>query len=411
MDASLAGSILAVGVAVGIIVVLVCCVLLVRNRLLPDGLTQLSVNQREAIDVQVGRTLLESLSDQGILLPAACGGRGNCGQCQVMVRSGGGESLPNERVHLSRKDIAAGLRLACMLTVREPIDIWLPKGLVDVKKRPFRVASNTQVTPFMTELVLEPVDGEGFNFKAGQYALIEAPPHHLAYKDFDLDPDYLPSWQEAGLQELESISRAVTQRAYSMANDPHDALHPTFVVRIALPPANAVEDVPPGVVSSWIFGLKTAASVMLTGPFGDFGVQDSAREIVLIAGGAGIAPIRAIILDQLSLGTGRKMSFWYGVRNAREICFADEFTELAAKHANFYWHAALSEPRADSDWTGHRGFIHNVVRDNYLDAHQAPEDLEYYLCGPPVMSAAVTEMLLELGVERSSIYFDDFGGG
>jgi len=411
VEISLVGSILAVAVATGIILVLVCFVLAIRRRLLPNGMTKLSINQREAINVQQGRTLLETLASQEVLLPAACGGRGNCGQCQVVVRSGGGESLPNERVHLSRKDIDSGLRLACMLTVREPIDILLPEGLVDAKKRPFIVTSNKRVTPFMTELVLEPADGDSFSFKAGQYSLIEAPPYHLAYKDFDLPPDYQGIWQAAGLLDLESEGQELTQRAYSLASDPHDVLHPTFVVRIALPPANTIEAVPPGVVSSWIFGLKKGASVLLTGPFGDFGVQDSNRELVLIAGGAGIAPIRSIILDQLSSGTGRKMSFWYGVRNAREICYAAEFAELAARHSNFHWHAALSEPKADPDWTGHRGFIHNVVRDNYLNEHPAPDDLEYYLCGPPVMSAAVTEMLLEQGVERSSIYFDDFGSG
>lgn len=409
MEASLLGPILGVVVAVVIVLALVGFVLVIRNRLLPDGSTTLSINQGDAIDIPIGCTLLEALSAQQVLLPAACGGRGNCGQCEVMVASGGGEALPNERVHLSRKELASGARLACMLTVREPIHILLPQDMVDVKKRPFVVVSNIQVTPFMTELTLESVDQQGLSFKAGQYALIEAPPHRLAYKDFHLRPDYRPLWEEAGLLSLVSTSDESTQRAYSLANDPHNDARATFVVRIAPPPANADGDVPPGVVSSWIFGLQPGASVMLTGPFGDFCVADSNREMVLIAGGAGIAPIRSIILDQLASGNSRQMSFWYGVRNAKEICYEAEFAALAAEHSNFHWHAALSEPKTDPDWTGYRGFIHNVVRTQYLQAHPAPEDLEYYLCGPPVMSAAVTEMLLDLGVERSSIYFDDFG--
>ena len=409
METGLITQLLGGGVLVFVIIVLAGFVLVVREWLTPRGTTQLSVNGAEPIEVVLGSSLLEGLAANGVALPAACGGRGNCGQCRLKVVTGGGEALPNERVHLSRAAIARGERLACMVTVREPLDVVVDEALLNVRQREFVTVSNRQVTPFLTELVMEPVDGEGLVFRAGQYVIIEAPPHDIAFSTLALSPSCREAWEQAGVLGLRSTTHSPTQRAYSIANDPHDPGRLTLVVRIALPPPNASPDVPPGKVSSWVFSLEPGDPVSVSGPFGDFGVAPSDRGMVLIAGGAGIAPIRSIILDQLSAGNGRPISFWYGARNAGELCYVDEFDALARAHENFTWHAALSEPGVDPDWQGYRGFIHTVVRDNYLADHPAPEALEYYLCGPPVMSAAVKEMLLKLGVDASSIYFDDFG--
>lgn len=409
MDTVLATQLLGIVVLVGVVFFLSVFVLFVRERLTPSGHTLLTINGDDTVEVELGSRLLDALADTGVFLPAACGGRGNCGQCRVRVQSGGGDWLPNEAAHLSRTELATGERLACMVSIREQIEVSVPDSLLHATKRSFRTVSNRHITPFMKELVLEPADGEGFSFSAGQYALIKAPPHDIEFSDLELDAAFLDLWEPAGLLDLRSTTTQAAQRAYSMANDPRDLDRPTFCVRIALPPPDAPPPVPPGVVSSWLWSLKPDDPVTVTGPFGDFGVPQSDREIVLIAGGAGIAPIRSIILDQLSSSTRREISFWYGVRNLRELCYSKEFDALAATHPNFRWYAALSEPRADPEWTGFRGFIHNVVHDNFLEQHSAPEELEYYMCGPPVMSAAVREMLLKLGVDPRSIFFDDFG--
>ncbi len=409
MSENLITQLAGITVLVIIILILTGFVLFVRSRLIPRGGAELTINRNEPVMVEVGRPLLDVLVTQGIVLPAACGGRGNCGQCVVRIVSGGGEALPNERTHLNGREISEGKRLACMLKVRQDLVVEIPEDLAGSRNVVCEVASKKHITPYMMELNLKVVDDSDFHFQAGQYVLLEAPPFTLKFSDFELDLSYEALWQQGGLLGLEVSNPTVTRRAYSLANDPTEPGQITLVVRIALPPPNVTRSVPPGIVSSWVFGLEPGRKVNIAGPFGDFVVKETNREMVLIAGGAGIAPIRSILLEQLGAGTSRKMSFWYGVRNMQEICYQQEFDALAAAHDNFEWHAALSEPKADSTWQGYRGFIHNVVHDKYLASHPAPEEVEYYLCGPPVMSSAVKKMLLDLGVDSRSIFFDDFG--
>lgn len=410
MSVNLVTQLVGVSVLVLLTLVLTGFVLLIRSRLAPVGGVDLVINRAGLVVVEVGLPLLDVLFKKDIVLPAACGGRGNCGQCVVTVVAGGGEAFPNERAHLSSREIAEGKRLACMLKVRQAMTIEIPDGMVDSRRIACRVVSKRHITPFMMELNLAVAnDGEQFHFKAGQYLLLEAPPYQLRFTELELDPAFREQWVEGDLLKLEAGSSEVTRRAYSLASNPTETERITLVVRIALPPPNVTNTVPPGIVSSWVFGVRPEQQINVAGPFGDFLVQEGEREMVLIAGGAGIAPIRSIIFEQLGSGFPRKVTFWYGVRNVQELCYEAEFDTLAKEHENFSWHAALSEPKADSQWAGYRGFIHNVVHDRYLASHPAPEELEYYLCGPPVMSSAVKKMLIDLGVDNRSIFFDDFG--
>jgi Na+-transporting NADH:ubiquinone oxidoreductase subunit F len=297
-----------------------------------------------------------------------------------------------------------------MLKVREAMSVTVPQSVLDARRWTCTVASNRSVATFIKELVLTFPAGEHISFNAGEYVLLDAPPHRLAFRDFAIDAQFRDDWARSGLLELESVVREPAVRAYSLANPPQQSDRAVLVVRIAPPPATAPAGTPPGHASSYIFSLNAGDSVSISGPFGEFHATDNEREMILIAGGAGIAPIRSIILDQLARATGRKLSLWYGSRDLHDICFAQEFERLAAQHDNFEYHVALSNPRDTEQRPGRTGFIHHIVYEHDLKAHCAPQDAEYYLCGPPLMSAAVLQMLEQLGIARRNIFFDDFGG-
>jgi Na+-transporting NADH:ubiquinone oxidoreductase subunit F len=401
-------TVVAISVFTGIVVMLSALVLLVRRRLLPRHDVSIQLNRDRQIQVPAGEKLLWGLAASGILLPAACGGRGSCGQCRVRVTEGAPPLLPTEASHIGAGDAALGMRLACMVTVREPLAVELPPELLEAREWQCRVVSNRNLTPFLKEVVLALPEGEALDYDAGDYVLLEAPAGEVRYSDIEVAPAYADDWKR--LQELSVRLPEPTRRAYSLASHPGEAGVLKLVVRIALPPPKAPADTPPGKVSSYIFSLGPKDRVTVSGPFGTFHARSTNREMVLIGGGAGIAPMRSMILDQLvNRGTTRRISFWYGARNLKELCFRDEFEALSREHDNFSYRVALSDPDPADAWSGPTGFIHTVVYEEYLKDHPAPEEAEYYLCGPPLMSSAVVAMLEDLGVYRDSILYDDFG--
>ena len=399
-----------IAVFTGIVLVLSSLVLFARRRLEPSGPVTIEVNAERVIDAQAGRKLLWTLADNGIYLPAACGGRGTCGQCRVIVKSGGGLALPPEAVHISADEQADGVRLACAVRVRDDMQITVPASVLDVQQWSCEVVSARNVATYVREIVLKLPEPDRIEFSAGAYVVIEVPPHRIEFGDFEIDDRYREDWRSTGLLELESTVDTPVLRAYSLANPPQEDDRLVLLVRIAPPPATAPPGTPPGQASSYLFSVRAGDTLSVSGPFGDFRARDGDSEMLFIAGGVGIAPIRSIIHDQLSRGTRRKMSLWYGARDRFDICYVEEFEGLAARHDNFEVHVGLSAPRDDDEWKGHRGFIHRAVYERYLSTHKAPADVEYYLCGPPLMSASVIEMLEQLGVDRSQILFDDFGG-
>lgn len=393
------------------VIALAALVLLARRALAPTGVVAIAINGRRSVDVPAGRPLLTGLADAGIFLPSACGGRGTCGDCRVRVTSGAPALLATEAAHID--DVAArqGDRLACLLKPRGPLEIALPDQLLEARRYTCTVTSTQHVATFLKQVTLALPEGERLDFHAGDYVMLEAPAHELRFADFDMPPDLRAEWDRLNLSGLRSrVPRPVT-RLYSLGNAPHEGDHIVLVVRIATPPPRAPRGTPPGQVSSYIFGLKPGDTVAIAGPYGSFHVADTDREIVLIGGGAGIAPLRAIVRDQLARGCPRRTSLWYGARNLRDLCYADEFEAAAAANERFGYHVALSQPDPDDAWDGPTGFIHTVVRERYLADHDDPTSVEYYLCGPPLMSAAVVHMLGELGVPSDQIHFDDFDTG
>ncbi|TFH23807.1 MAG: NADH:ubiquinone reductase (Na(+)-transporting) subunit F [Myxococcales bacterium] len=403
---------ISLGVALFTIIVmtLVGVILTARTWLVATGEVEITINAERTVRADVGRKLLGVLADHGIYLPSACGGRGTCGQCRVTVIGGGGLPTAVETALLSRSDLAAGARLSCQLGACEDLAIEVPSEILGVRKLPCIVRSNPSVATLMKELVLELPPGEAFEFRAGAYIQITAPPHRTAFSTFAIDEVYRGEWERLGLWKLAVTSDKEATRAYSIASYPGESTTLTLIVRIATPPPGASASVPPGVVSSYLFNLRPGDAVEVSGPYGTFFAADGDREMIVIGGGAGMAPLRSIILDQLlRLGSARKISFWYGARNRRELFYDEQFDGLAADRENFRWCVALSEPRDEESWQGERGFVHEVVHERYLKDHPAPEECEYYLCGPPMMIQAVLQMLYHLGVERESIHFDDFG--
>lgn len=393
----------------GIMVMLSLMVLGARRWLIGAGSVAIQINDRRAIEVAPGRRLLWTLAARGIYLPAACGGKGSCGQCRVRIESGCPELLPNEAEHIDRSDAARGVRLACMVRVRRDMRIAVAPELLDVQRWLCTVVSNRNVATSLKELVLSLPDSVTMTFQAGDYVLVEAPPHDLHFRDFDIDPVYRGDWERLGWLDLESRVNERTVRAYSLANPPQQNDRAVLVIRIATPPAFAPASAPPGRASSYLFNLRSGDGLQLSGPYGEFHATDSDREMVLIAGGAGIAPIRSIVLDQLARKTGRRMSLWFGARDRNDLCYYADFERQARAIESFSVHAALSQPRKDDGWTGDTGFIHTVVYERFLKRHPAPAKAEYYICGPPLMAAAVLQMLAELGVASEDIHFDDFG--
>jgi len=394
-----------------IVMTLALLVLLVRARILPGGAAQITVNGERVIEAACGTRLLQALASNGLFLPSPCGGSGTCGQCRLTVTAGAGPLLPTEATHINRRDGQAGVRLACQIAVNRDLAIRIPEAVLRVERWECRVSSVRMLAPFIRELIIEPPAGRTMNFRAGGYLQVECPPHALRFADFTLDAATRAEWERLGLTGLTSATTTTLTRAYSLANYPGEGPGLMLNVRLATAPPRAPAGTPPGRVSSWLFSLRENDPVTVLGPFGEFFARPGNAEMVFIGGGVGMAPLRSHILDQLiRLGTKRKISYWYGARSLKDALYAAEFGQLARVHPNFSWHLALSEPRADDHWQGPTGFIHEVLREQYLAGHEAPEDCEYYLCGPPMMVAAVNHMLSGLGVEPENILFDDFGG-
>lgn len=395
----------------GIVLLLVVLILLARAGLIPAGEIVLNINNDESkkLTVEPGGKLLGVLGDKDIFIPSACGGGGTCGQCRVKIKSGGGDILPTETAHITKREAKEGYRLSCQVNVKQNMDLELPPEIFSISKWTCRVRSNESRATFIKELVLELPEGVDLDFRAGGYIQIEAPPHVVAYRDMEIAERFKADWDKFNLWQYRSEVDEPIMRAYSMANAPQEKGIIMLNVRVC-PPPFSVPDAPPGQMSSYIYNLKPGDMVDVSGPYGEFFAKQTDAEMVFIGGGAGMAPMRSHIFDQLKrLNSQRKISFWYGARSLSEAFYVEEFDALAEKHANFEWHLVLSEPLPEDNWTGGTGFVHNYLYENYLADHPAPEDCEYYMCGPPMMNKAATEMLYNLGVEHENILFDDFG--
>jgi Na+-transporting NADH:ubiquinone oxidoreductase subunit F len=403
--------ILGVVVFVLVIVALVVILMVAKSKLVAAGDVTITVNEDpdKAISTKAGETLLNTLAAQKIFIPSACGGKGTCGVCKVSVLEGGGALLPTETSHVSRGEAREGVRLSCQVKVKQDMKIEVEPEIFNVRKWQCRVRSNQNVATFIKELVLELPEGEGVPFRAGGYIQIECPPHVVRYSDYVIEDEYRGDWDKYDMWQFVSEVTEPLTRAYSMANYPGEEGLIMLNVRIASPPPN-MPTVPPGKMSSYIFGLEPGDEVTISGPFGEFYAKETDNEMVFIGGGAGMAPMRSHIFDQFKrIRTDRKVSFWYGARSLREAFYVEDFNQIAAENQNFEWHLALSDPLPEDEWTGDTGFIHQVVLDKYLQNHPAPEDVEYYMCGPPMMNQACINMLLDLGVEPENIALDDFG--
>jgi Na+-transporting NADH:ubiquinone oxidoreductase subunit F len=399
-----------VGMFTAIVLVLVCIILYARSHLVSSGDVSILINGEKTITVPAGGKLLQTLSEAELFLPSACGGGGTCAQCKCIVNDGGGSMLPTEESHFTRRDADEGWRLSCQVAVKQDMKIEVPEEVFGVKQWECTVESNPNVATFIKELTLRLPEGESVDFRAGGYVQLECPPHHVKYADFDIDEEYRGDWEHFGFFKLESVVQEDVIRAYSMANYPQEQGVVKFDIRIATPPPGS-DGIPCGQMSSWVFGLKPGDKVKVYGPFGEFFAKETDAEMVFIGGGAGMAPMRSHLFDQMKrLHSKRKISFWYGARSLREMFYQDEYDQLAAENENFNWQVALSDPQPEDNWEGYTGFIHNVLFEEYLKDHPAPEDCEYYMCGPPMMNAAVIQMLTDLGVEPENILLDDFGG-
>jgi Na+-transporting NADH:ubiquinone oxidoreductase subunit F len=394
---------LSIALFTGVILTLVLVLMWAESKLVHKGDVKILINEDEekSLKIPAGSTLLQTLLANKIYLPSACGGGGTCGVCKCKIFEGGGDLLPTERTHVTLKEAKDYWRLACQVKVREDMKIYVPEEIFSIQMYECTVKSNNNVASFIKELVLQLPPGEELDFKAGGYIQIEVPEYqNLQYRSFDIDGEYKEEWDTYDMWRY---------TAYSMASYPAEKEIVMLNVRIASPPPNK-PDVPPGIVSSYIFDLKPGDKVMVSGPYGEFFIKDTDKEMIYIGGGAGMAPMRSHIFQLLkTLNSDRKISFWYGARSLREMFYQDEFEALAEKHPNFTFHVALSEPLPEDNWEGLTGFIHQVVLDNYLDKHPDPEEIEFYMCGPPMMNSAVLKMLDDLGVEPDQIAFDDFG--
>ncbi|OYV17186.1 MAG: Na+-transporting NADH:ubiquinone oxidoreductase subunit F [Methylococcaceae bacterium NSP1-1] len=375
-----------------------------------EGDIEILINDEKKIHVPAGSKLLTALADNGLFVSSACGGGGTCGQCKVKIHSGGGEILPTELSHITKREAAEGERLSCQVSVKHNMSIEVEDDVFGVKKWECTVKSNHNVATFIKELVLELPAGEEINYRAGGYIQIECPPHVAKYSDFDVEERFRDDWNKFNLWRYVSDVKEPALRAYSMASYPEEK-EIMLNVRIATPPPGAPDTVPPGIMSSYIFNLKPGDKCIISGPYGEFYAKETDAEMVFVGGGAGMAPMRSHIFDQLRrLKSKRKMTFWYGARSKREMFYVEDFDMLARENDNFEWHVALSDPLPDDNWDGYTGFIHNVLFEEFIKKHPAPEDCEFYMCGPPIMNTSVINMLLENGVEPENIMLDDFGG-
>ena len=395
-----------------LILLLVVLLNFAESKLLPQGEVKILINENDekSPSVNPGSTLLTALSNQGIFIPSACGGGGTCAQCKCQVNSGGGEILSTELNHISRKEAKDDWRLACQVKVREDMEITIPDEIFSIQKWECTVRSNDNVATFIKELVLELPQGEKLNFEAGGYIQIDVPKYSINFNDFNVQDEYHEDWDKYKIWDLKSNNQEEIFRAYSMANHPAEGNIVMLNVRIATPPPALWNDVPPGVASSYIFNLKAGDKVTVSGPYGEFFIKDSKREMVYIGGGAGMAPLRSHLFHLFhTLKTDRKVSYWYGARSMREMFYDEDFNSLEKDFSNFNYNVALSDKLPEDDWSGYEGFIHQVLHDNYLKNHDDPTEIEYYMCGPPMMINAVKTMLYNLGVEPEMISFDDFG--
>ncbi|MEM6792657.1 MAG: NADH:ubiquinone reductase (Na(+)-transporting) subunit F [Acidobacteriota bacterium] len=404
--------ILGVSMFTGVILSLVLLLMLARKYLVSTGEVTITINDDpgKSLKVPSGGTLLGTLSANQIFIPSACGGKGSCGVCTVNVDEGGGAMLPTEKGFINRGAAREGCRLSCQVKVKDDMKIRVPDEVFSVRQWKCKVRSNDNVATFIKELVLELPEGEDVPFEAGGYIQIECPPHEINYSDFDIEEQYRDDWDQYNVWRYVSKVDETVTRAYSMANYPEEYGLIMLNVRIASPPPRAPEGTPPGKMSSYIFSLKPGDEVTISGPFGEFFAKETKNEMVFIGGGAGMAPMRSHIFDQFRrLATDRKVTYWYGARSLREAFYIEDFDKIAAENENFEWHLALSEPQPEDNWDGKVGFIHQVLLDSYLGDHPAPEDVEYYICGPPMMLEACRVMLEDLGVEPENVLYDDFG--
>jgi len=389
--------------------ILVTLIVTAKKTLLPSGAVEIEINGNKKFEAQPGGKLLTTLSEEGVILSSACGGGGSCGQCRCIVTEGGGSILPTEKGQINNRDAKQGMRLSCQVPVKRDMKIKVPADMLDAKKWQCKVVSNENVATFIKELVIGLPEGEQVDFKAGGYIQIEVPPHTIDYQNFEIDDRFLSDWTKFKMFQYKSHVHTPVTRAYSMANYPGEEGIIKLNVRIASPPPGQAA-IPPGQVSSYIFNLQPGDDVTIAGPFGEFFMDDSDSEVLLVGGGAGMAPLRSHVFDLFKgKDTNREVSYWYGGRSMKECFYLDEFEEIANNNENFQFHLALSDPLPEDNWTGHTGFIHMILLEEYLQDHPAPEDINYYLCGPPVMNQAVFAMLDNLGVESENIHFDDFG--
>jgi len=401
---------LSIAVFTGLIAVLVTILNLAASRLVNTGDVKIVINNDESktLTVPAGGTLLSTLASEKIFLPSACGGGGTCAMCTCQITEGGGEILPTETGAISYKKQKENWRLSCQVKVKNDMHIQIPEEVFNIQKFDCTVRSNDNVATFIKELVLELPEGVDLDFKAGGYIQIDVPPYDIEYKNFDIGEEYRPDWEKYKLFDLKAKNPEPIFRAYSMANHPAEKGIVMLNIRIATPPPGL--DVPPGICSSYVFNMKPGDKVTISGPYGEFFVKETKREMMFIGGGAGMAPMRSHVFNQFkTLETERKATFWYGARSRREMFYDDEFKELEAKFPNFSYNVALSEPMPEDKWDGPTGFIHQVIYDNYLSKHEDPSEIEYYLCGPPMMISAVNKMLYDLGVDQDNIMYDDFG--
>ncbi|WP_443631894.1 NADH:ubiquinone reductase (Na(+)-transporting) subunit F [Candidatus Njordibacter sp. Uisw_056] len=395
-----------------VVLSLVAVILVARAKLVSSGAVTISINDdpEKAITVPAGDKLLQTLSAHGIFLASACGGGGTCAQCRCVIKDGGGSMLATEESHFTMREAKDGWRLSCQVAVKQDMAIEVEEDVFGVKQWECTVESNPNVATFIKELTLRLPEGESVDFRAGGYVQLECPAHSIDYKTFDIEEEYRGDWDKFNVWQHKSVVNEPTVRAYSMANYPEEQGVVKFNIRIASPPPGS-NGIPAGKMSSYVFNLKPGDKMNVYGPFGEFFAKETEAEMIFIGGGAGMAPMRSLIFDQLKrLNSTRKTSFWYGARSMREAFYGEDYDSLAAENDNFEWHLALSDPQPEDNWDGLTGFIHNVLFENYLKDHDAPEDCEFYMCGPPMMNAAVVQMLKDLGVEEENILLDDFGG-
>ncbi len=405
-----------VGMFTGVVLALVTIILIARSRLVPSGNVRILINDDEskALSVPAGGKLLNVLADNKVFVSSACGGGGTCAQCKVNIYEGGGDILQTETSHITKREASEGVRLSCQVNVKQDMKIEVPPEVFSVRKWECEVVSNDNVATFIKEFVVKLPEGETLDFQPGGFIQIEVPPFECDFKDFEgIDERFHPDWDRFNVWDFKLVNTEPVFRAYSMANHPAEGDIIMLNIRIATPPPDREkggwEDVPPGIASSYVFSRKPGDKVTVSGPFGEFFIQETDREMVYIGGGAGMAPLRSHLYHLFhTLKTGRKVSYWYGARNPNEVFYEDHFRKIEEEFPNFTFHIAMSEPRPEDNWDGYVGFIHQVVYDHYLKDHSAPEDVEYYLCGPPLMLQSALGMLDDLGIEEEMIRFDEF---